>query len=69
MVYFVFLYFIMIDTKNNTEYKETDKCFSYKIGKYTINVRREFEKQGTSILENVMCMIYDEMEARKNKDK
>lgn len=69
MVYFVFLYFIMIDTKNNTEYKENDKCFSYKIDKYTINVRREFEKQGTSILENVMCMIYDEMEARKNKDK
>lgn len=57
----------MTDTKNNIEYKEDDKYVSYKIGKYKINVRREFEKQGTTILENVMCMIYDEMEARKNR--
>ena len=40
-----------------------------KIGKYKINVRREFEKQGATILENVMCMIYDEMEARKKNKK
>ena len=70
MVYFVFLYFIMVDVKNTTEYKTNDNCLSYKIGKYKINIRREFEKQGASVLENVMCMIYDEMETRKNnKDK
>ncbi len=59
----------MTKTKNNTEYETKDTCFSYKIGKYKINVRREFEKQGASVLENVMCLIYDEMEARKNKNK
>ena len=53
--------------KNDTECKAENKCVSYKIGKYKINVKREFEKQGTTILENIMCMIYDEMEARKNK--
>lgn len=57
----------MTDTKNKPEYKLENKCFSYKIGKYQINVKREFEEQGTTILENIMCMIYDEMEARKNK--
>lgn len=58
----------MIYTKNNAEYNKEDKWFSYKIGKYTINVRREFEKKGTSVLENVMSMIYDEMEARKKQE-
>ena len=57
----------MIEIKDNPEYKEDVKCVSYKIGKYKINVKREFENQGASILENVMCMIYDEMKARKNK--
>lgn len=60
----------MVDVKNTTEYKTNDNCISYKMGKYTINVKREFEKQGASVLENIMCMIYDEMEKRKsNKDK
>ncbi len=59
----------MTKTKNNTEYETKDKCFSYKIGKYKINVRREFEKQGATVLENVMCLIYDEMEARKKNEK
>ena len=58
---------IMTETKNNTEGNVENKCFSYQIGKYKINVKREFEKQGTTILENVMCLIYDEMKSRKNK--
>jgi len=69
MVYFVFLYFIMAEIKNDMVHKPDIKYFTYKIGKYKINVRREFEKQGATILENVMCMIYDEMEARKKNKK
>lgn len=57
----------MTEVENDVKHKIENKCFSYKIGKYKINVRREFEKQGSTILENVMCLIYDEMEARKNK--
>ena len=57
----------MTKSKNNTEGKVENKCFSYQIGKYKINVKREFEKQGSTILENVMCLIYDEMVSRKNK--
>ena len=57
----------MTETKNNTEGKVENKPFSYQIGKYKINVKREFEKQGSTILENVMCLIYDEMASRKNK--
>ena len=69
MVCFLFLYFIMMDTKNNTEHKAENKSCSYKIGKYKINVKREFEKQGAIVLDNIMCMIYDEMEARRQKKK
>ena len=43
-----------------------NKRITYIIGKYKINVKRESDKGGRSILENVMCMIYDEMEARNN---
>ena len=57
----------MTETKNNIERETENKRFSYQIGKYTINVKREFEKHGTTILENVMCLIYDEMASRKNK--
>ena len=57
----------MTETKNNIERETENKRFLYQIGKYTINVKREFEKQGTTILENVMCLIYDEMASRKNK--
>ena len=53
--------------KNNTECEAENKRFSYQIGKYKINVKREFEKQGSTILDNVMCLIYDEMVSRKNK--
>ena len=59
----------MTEIKNKLEYEKGDKCCSYKIGKYTINVKREFEKQGATVLDNVMCLIYDEMEARKQKKK
>ena len=56
----------MMETKNNIESETENKRFSYQIGKYKINVKREFEKQGSTILENVMCLIYDEMTSRKN---
>ena len=56
----------MTKSQNNAEGKVENKCCSYKIGKYTINVKREFEKQGSTLLENVMCLIYDEMTSRKN---
>lgn len=57
----------MSETKNCTEGNVENQRFSYQIGKYKINVKREFEKQGSTILENVMCLIYDEMTSRKNK--
>ena len=57
----------MTETKNNIENETENKRFSYQIGKYKINVKREFEKQGSTLLENVMCLIYDEMASRKNK--
>ena len=57
----------MSETKNCTEGNLDNKRSSYQIGKYKINVKREFEKQGSTILENVMCLVYDEMVSRKNK--
>ena len=44
----------MTETKNNIECKVENKCYSYKIGKYKIKVKREFERQGTTVLENVI---------------
>jgi len=38
----------------------------YKIGKNTIRVTRKFEKGGTTILQTIMNLLYDEMERRKN---
>ena len=59
----------MNEIKNKPEFEKGDKSCPYKIGKYTINVKREFEKQGATVLDNVMCLIYDEMEARRQKKK
>ena len=36
----------MTETKNKTEGKVENKPFAYQIGKYKINVKREFEKRG-----------------------
>ena len=44
-----------------------NKRITYIIGKYKINVKRESDKGGRSILENVMNLLYDEMESRKAK--
>ena len=44
-----------------------NKRITYIIGKYKINVKRESDKGGRSILENVMNLLYDEMESRKKR--
>lgn len=44
-----------------------NKRITYMIGKYKINVKRESDKGGRSILENVMNLLYDEMESRKKR--
>ena len=45
----------------------TNKRITYMIGKYKINVKREYENSGNSFLESVMNLLYDEMESRKTK--
>ena len=50
--------------ENNTN---STKSISYTIGKYKINVKREYENSGNSFLESVMNLLYDEMESRKAK--
>ena len=45
----------------------TNKRITYMIGKYKINVKREAENAGRSILESVMNLLYDEMESRKKR--
>lgn len=44
-----------------------NKRITYIIGKYKINVKRESDKGGRSILENDMNLLYDEMESRKKR--
>ena len=44
-----------------------NKRITYIIGKYKINVKRESDKGGRSILESVMNLLYDEMESRKKR--
>ena len=44
-----------------------NKRITYIIGKYKINVKRESDKGGRSILESVMNLLYDEMVSRKKR--
>ena len=57
----------MESVKNIENNTNSTKSISYTIGKYKINVKRESDKGGRSILENVMNLLYDEMESRKKR--
>ena len=57
----------MESVKNIENNTNSTKSISYTIGKYKINVKRESDKGGRSILENVMNLLYDEMESIKAK--
>ena len=57
----------MESVKNIENNTNSTKSISYTIGKYKINVKREAENGGRSILESVMNLLYDEMESRKAK--
>lgn len=67
MVYLCFLCRFMEDVKKLGNTSSSDKKIVYTFGKYTIKVKRESEKNGPSILESVMNLLYDEMQSRKNK--
>ena len=67
MVYFQFLCRFMEGVKKIENNTNSTKPISYTIGKYKINVKREYENSGNSFLESVMNLLYDEMESRKTK--